>query len=437
MAMSRFLYSSSSLKSFETCPAQFHLNQTGAERGPSSDILNFGTAFHLVMQFYVDHCISENRHSDLAMIPEFIERAIRRTGLSLRHFDELTMLLKQFLTVYKIDFEHSVAREGGIAFDSELRGVPWSDSLEYENMTAPALQKGMAFFRSKLDHTLLFPDSKTLKIEDYKTDRFAPSKTAIMDPSSRFYQQARTYAWAAHRGIFPAEVVEVEFVFARYCAYGKPLTRTLVFNTTEIDETQDLLLAKAKFIENTEEFRAKPGDHCNLCSFRETACPVRSQISLQDPGDRMRKYLFLKVETENLREQLKDDVAEYGYSGELGPLRAEFAQTEELVPDMERLVAALQAEGISKWWAITSLSKTAAKSILDKDQYTRVINAAYDPEIAVKFNVHQRKDRLIELAEARGIDPTKKTVHELAMELAGVAEAPIEVDLESILQETL
>lgn len=435
--MSRFLYSSSGLKSFETCPAQFYLNQTGAERGAASDVLNFGTAFHLVMQFYVDHCISENRHSDLAMIPEFIDRAVRRTGLSLRYFDELAMLLKQFLAVYKIDFEHSVAREGGIAFDNELRGVPWSDSLEYENMTAPALQKGAAFFRSKLDHVLLFPDTKTLKIEDYKTDRFAPSKTAIMDPSSRFYQQARIYAWAAHRGIFPAEVIEVDFVFARYSGYGKPLTRSLVFNTTEIDETQDLLLAKASFIEATDTFKAIPGDHCNLCSFRETACPVRSQIRLEDPGDRMRKYLFLKVETENLREQLKEDVAEYGYSGELGPLRAEFEQTEELVPDMERLVAALQAEGISKWWAVTYLSKTAAKTVLDKDQYQRVIGAAFDPEVGVKFNVHQRKDRLIELAEARGIDPTKKTVHELAMALAEVAEEPIEVDVDSILQETV
>lgn len=431
--MSRFLYSSSTFKAYDVCPKSFELMQTGAPRGKAAENLTFGNAFHRVMELYIDHCIAKNRHSDISVLPEIVSRAVRETSLPLSWYDELYLLTQQFLAVYRIDLEHSVAREGAIAFDDELRVIEWSDALEYENLSHPVEQKGRAFYRMKLDEVLVFPEEKRLRIVDFKSDIYLPPKTVIEDPRSRFNQQARKYAWGAHRALFPAEIIEVEFIFTRHIFHGRPVSRVLTFSPAEIDQEQEILLAKAQYIEATDEFLAIPGDHCNLCPFRETVCPVRDQIRLEDPGDRMRRYLFLTVEREHLREQLKADVAEYGFDGELGPLRAEFELEERLAPDMERLWLALQAEGIDHPWALMTLSKTDAKRILDKDQFDRIIAAAYHAEPGTRFNVHQKKDELVALAESRGIDPTGLKVSELALAIAkSVEDAPLQVDFETI-----
>lgn len=429
--MRRFLFSNSGLKSYANCPQSFYLSQTGAERGPTPSNLTFGTAAHRVMELYVDHCVNTNRRSDITIVPAFIRQAVTETKLSLTYFDELSLLLTEFVAVYEIDVEHSLAREGGIAFDENLNVIPWSDSYEYDNLSKPIEQKGQAVWRTKLDHVLLYPEDKRLKIEDYKSDQFVPSQTEILKPSSRFYQQARDYAWAAFRGLYPAEVIEVEFLFMRWIRFGKIMKRTIVFTPSDVFSTEELLESKMTHIEAAQLFMPVSGDHCSMCNFRTTSCPIKNRIELRDPEDIMRKYLYEQVNQEERREILKAHVAEYGFDGAFGMLRAEFVDSDKLVPDMRRVWQELKDVGFEEPWAVMNLSKTDAKTVLDKDVYERVIAKAYDKDITVRFNVHQRKDALVALAQEMGIDTTKKTVAQLAWDLAQAAsETPVEVSIE-------
>lgn len=427
--MSRFLHSHSAFEAFNVCPKKFELTQTGAPRGPVPDHLQFGIAAHRVMELYLNHCICRGVRSDITIIPAIVDTAVREAGMSLERYDEISLVVTEFLRVYQIDVEHSIAREGGIAFDDELEVVEWTDAIEYGRMKNPSAEKGRVFWRSKLDHTLLYLEDRTLVVQDWKSDIFAPSQSKIDDPSNRFNAQAREYAWAAWRALFPADVVRVEFLFMRHVRFGKVLTRTLEFQKDRILETQELTLSKAQFIETTEEFETKPGDHCANCQFRETSCPLAGAIEITDAGTLMRKWLYERVEQHQRYEQLKDLVARFGFDGILGPLRAVFETEERQVPDMERVWQVLQEYDVEKPWAVMTLSQTDAKNRLDKDVYEELIKRAYDPELGCRFNVHQPAEVLRAIAEAHGIDTTKegktkrvnKTAAELAFELAHVA----------------
>lgn len=428
--MSRFIHSTSADKYFDKCPQQFWLYQSGAERGETPGHFAFGITVHRVMELYLNHCIGLGRRSDKAMIPQMIDSAVRETRLSMSRYDEVCAVVESFLSCYEIDVEHSIAREGGIAFDDELNLLEWSDALEYGSGAAPMTRKGSAMWRCKLDHALLFPEDQTLLIEDYKTNVYVPSQSEVEDPSSAWYHQASRYAWAASRGLYAAEVVKVDFLFMRRTAYGRVLRRSLTFLRDTIAEIERQILRGVAFKEATREFEATSGEHCANCAFRDTACPI-PQTAVTDGRSLMYRYLFDEVEQAQRREKLKELIAEYGFDGYLGDLRASFEQGEEKIPDMERVWQALLAEGIEKPWAVMSFSATAAKRALDKDQAERVIEAAYDPGITVRFNVHQKKEALVELARQRGIDTTKqgktkrveKSSAELALELAAIADA--------------
>jgi hypothetical protein len=425
--MSRFLHSSSAQKYYATCPQQFLLYQTGAEKGPSPEIFRFGITAHLVMQYYVDWCIAAKRRSDITVIGECIDRAVRKVGLSIDQYDEISSVVRGYLKVYEVDVEHSYSREGGLAFDDNLNSLEWNEGLDYEHMRRPMDHAALGvMLRMKLDEVLIYPEQNRLVVRDFKSDRFVPPQTQIEDPSSRFNQQARKYAMAARRAIYPADIVEVEFPFIRYTNYGKALTRKLAFSAEDLDFIEEQELAKVRFIEETTDFPARPGDHCMACAYRTTSCPVATEVVTDDPPSLARKFVFQRVEQEELRDRIKSAVAEHGWSGELGALRSEFDQIETLQPDMGIVWKELQDIGFDHPERVLNFSKTEAKNVLDKDAYERIIAKAYVPDIAVKFNVHQKKDRLQELARERGISlttqgktgPKDKTVAQLAWDLA-------------------
>jgi len=448
--MSRFLHSHSAFEAFNTCPQKFLLAQLGAERGTTPAHLQFGIAAHRVMELYVNHCIEHGRRSDTSVIGVFIDQAVRETHVALSVYDELSLVIHGFLQVYEIDVEHSISREGGIAFDDDLNRLEWPDAIEYGVMKKPVEAKGDVFWRSKLDHALLYVDDRTLVIQDYKSDIYAPPQSKIDDPNSRFNQQAREYAWAAWHGLFPAEVVRVEFLFMRHVRFGRILTRPLTFHKEEILQTQELTLAKAQYIETTDDFAPRPGDHCANCDFRETACPLRGEIELTDAGALARKFLYDAVQQDKRREHLKELVAEHGFDGILGAVRMHFEDRDREYADMERVWQVLQEYGVENPWALMTLSKSAAKERLDKDVYDELLKRAFDPELTCRFNLHQPVEVLRVIAEARGIATLKqgktklvnKTGAELAWDLANVAtdyqptqgrsEQPIEVDMTTL-----
>jgi hypothetical protein len=427
--MTRFLHSSSFQKQLDVCPQAGWLYQSGAEKGPTPDHFLFGQAAHLVMQMYVDWCVSQRRRTDISVIGDFIDAATKKLRLPIAKRDELDVVIRGYLNVYEIDVEHSLEREGGIAFDEELNARPWSDEYDYETMKNPAAIAARGImFRARLDETKLFPGESRLEIVDFKSDRFAPSQSSIEDPSSRFYQQGKKYAWAGFRAIYPADIVEVTFSFMRFVKYGKALTRRLIFTREDMAAIEEQEIAKIRLIEGMTDFPARPGDQCKSCVFRETACPVPTEILTDDPAAIARKYLYGEVQQEIFRDRIKENVAQYGWEGEMGALRSEFTQGTKEVPDMKEVWRELQDVGVEEPWRFMSFSNSDAKNLLDKDVYERIKAAAYRPEVTARFNVHQPKPVLLELARAHGIDTQvrgksgmkDKTVAQLAWDLANL-----------------
>lgn len=425
--MTRYLHSSSFQKQLDVCPQAGWLYQTGAGKGPTPDHFLFGQAAHLVMQYYVDHCVANRRRTDISIIGDFIDAAMKKLRLPIAKRDELDVVIRGYLNVYEIDVEHSLEREGGIALDDNLAAVTWSDDLDYDVMRRPMDQAARGImFRARLDETKLFLDEKRLEIVDFKSDKFAPSQSAIEEPSSRFYQQGKKYAWAGFRAKYPADVIEVTFSFMRFVKYGKALTRRLIFTREDMAFVEEQELAKINLIEKMTDFPARPGDQCKSCVYRETSCPIPTDLVTEDPASIARKYLFGEAQQEMLRERIKENIAQYGWDGEMGALRSEFTSGTKEVPDMKEVWRELQDVGIEEPWRFMSFSNSDAKNLLDKDVYERIKAAAYKPEETVRFNVHQAKPVLTELARAHGI-PTQvqgakgmkdKTVAQLAWDLA-------------------
>src|SRR5205085_10814189 len=111
--------------------------------------------------------------------------------------------------------------------------------------------------------------------------------------------------------------VEVEFPFMRYTGYGRALTRKLTFAKDDILEIEERELAKVRFLEQTTDFPARPGDQCAVCVFRDTSCPVPVEALTDEPDSIARKFLYERVQQEIRRDRIKDFVALYGWSGEL------------------------------------------------------------------------------------------------------------------------
>lgn len=414
----RFLHSNSAHEAFDTCRAKFRLMQENAPRGGDADNLRFGITFHLFAEKYVSHCVTARRWSDIELVPTFVREAFEQSQLSTKYFEEMRLLCEQFARCYPIDPDRSIERERGVAFDESLQPVEWTDDLEYDS---PSFRRGdsTAMYRTKHDHVLLDARELRLTVVNYKTDRHVPSQSEIDDPSSRFWKQARNEAWSARRRFFPraTEVVH-EFVFARYTTkQGHLVMRRSVFTAEELDVYELMFLERIALIESTTEFPAISGEHCRECPFRTTGCPLRGDFLITEPEQIALRYLYDEVEQDERREALKI-MAEDGSItvGELQLLL--FETTERHVLDVAKVVDALRAEGIEEPAYLLDISLTKLKQLLDADQLERVLAAASTPETAVIFNVHQRKEQLVELAKTLGIDPGKKTVKQLALEIA-------------------
>lgn len=424
--MTRFLHSHSAHVAFDTCPAKFELGQKSAAKGAEAEELRFGKAFHRFAELYTSHCVEQHRWSDLAVLPEFLRRALEDTQLSTRFFDELYLLVKQFAQSYPIDPNLSIAREGGVALDADLNIVPWTDDLEYDS---PNFRRkaSLAIFRTKHDHVMLDPVEKLLTVDDFKTDLHIPSASEVMDPTSRWWKQGHLGAWSARRAFFPpAELVRFRFVFVRYTNQtGKFITRTIDLTPDDLDRYQEIFLERMTFIETRKEFPAIAGEHCRQCPYLKTACPIRNEIVLDTPEEIASVYLHSRVIQEERREWLKQ-ITEADGPITIGGVQLGLFETEETrALDVAKALEALEKEGFENPALLLDVSITKLKNVLDPDQFTRVIAAATTADTEVVFNLHQKKDALVALAKQLGINPNSekgkaKTIAQLAYELTKV-----------------
>jgi hypothetical protein len=412
----RFLHSHSAHESFDVCRARFELSQTGAPRDNEALNFKFGRTFHRFAELYRNHCIANERWSDVEVMPALIDQAFREIGLSTRHYEEMTMLCQFFVSNERIDIERSLMREGGVALDADFNLIPWSEEFDYDSPNFKAAGSRAAV-RAKMDEVLVDPSLRLLIVDDWKSDYYVPSPTEINDPSSRWYKQSHLYAFLAARYLYPdALSVEFRFKFVRW-----NMKRIVTITRDEIDEYALTFKRRVAFIEATDEFPAIPGDHCRTCPFLRGACPIaqQAQTYAQSAEQLAAEYIRNEALREQTRELLKEMANESG-TIEIGGLPVLiFEKDERRVLDVAKVLDALRAEGIEAPELMLDASASKLERVLDADQFTRVMAAASstsDDTAAVVFNVHQSKPQLVALAERFGIpNPQKMKVAALAL----------------------
>lgn len=454
--MTRFIYSHSLIGAHDRCPASFSLLQSGAARTHEASPFLFGRAFHKFAQLYRDHCITEQRRSDIEIVPDLIDQVFRIIGLSTAHYEELTELCMNFVAWEPIDIERSLQREAGLALDSSLQRLQWRDEFEYDsdNFAHPfmaclcesaedcfhatdgeatcARERAVSgicglresdsvhqlFLRMQMDEVLVDPAYQLLIIDDHKTDRHIPSQTEIEDPAGRWWKQANEYAWGGATYLYPAaSEIEVRFKFVRW-----GVTRRLTIAKESADAYGQTLLRKIGFIEDQREFPARPGNHCRWCPFLGGACPVpaASGMYAEPIEDMAARYVYGEALRESQLAALKEVASEDGTVMVGGLPVLIFERKERRFLDVQKALEAMESEGIENPHLLLDISPSKLERLLDADQYERVINAATaSSETEVVFNVHQNKPELIALAQRLGIEaPQKMKVGELAQAIA-------------------
>jgi hypothetical protein len=411
----RFLHSHSGHESFDVCPARFELLQTGAPRDAEAQNFLFGRTFHRFAELYRNHCIANQRWSDVEVVPTLIDQAFRETGLSTRHYEEMTLLCRFFVANERIDIERSLMREGGIALDENFNMIPWSDEFDYDSPNFRAAGSRAAV-RMKMDEILVDPTDKLLIIDDWKSDYYVPSPTEIQDPSGRWYKQAHLYAAFVARYLYP-DALSVDFRF-KFVRWNK--TRIVTMLRDELDEYARTFKRRVAFIEATTEFPAVPGDHCRTCPFLRNGCPIATQAQTfaKSAEQLAAEYVRGEALREQTRELLKEIANETG-TIEIGGLPVLiFEKDDRKVLDVEKVLEALHHEGIERPELLLDVSPSKLKQVLDGDQFGRVMAVASsdDNSAGVIFNVYQTKPHLIALAERFGIpEPHKMKVAQLAL----------------------
>jgi len=448
----RFVHSHSMHGHLDECKARFLLIQEWAERRPEAQNFGFGRTFHKFAELYRNHCITRQRHSDIEIVGSLVDEAFSITGHSLRHYEEISMLARQFVGNERIDIERSLMREGGIALDENLHLLPWHPDFEYDSpmfahrFTACACADGntcancrlpgderclwcgdtadhprhLLFLRMQLDEILIDHASHMAIVDDWKTDYHAPSQSDIEKPELRWWKQAMQYAWGVGTYLYPdAMAVEIRFKFVRW-----GVTRTLTIFRDQIAEFAEVLTKRLRFVESLTDFPATPGEHCRTCPFLEGACPIAQKTTKYADAieDMAALLIYTAAVQEERRDALKGHANAEGFIMVGGLPVAIFEKTEKRFLDVKKTIEALRAEGIEGPEYLLNVSPSDLKRLIDPDQFARVIAAATDHvENEVVFNVHQNKPELICLAEGLGIpEPQKMKVAQLAREIARV-----------------
>jgi hypothetical protein len=403
----KFLHSHSMHEAFDNCPARFRLLETGAPRANEAMNFAFGRTFHAFADRYKSHCIETHRWSDIEIIGELVDQAIRETGLSTRYYEEMHLLCEQFARNEPIDIERSLMREGGIALDENFRPIEWRPEFDYDDPDFKAAGSKAAV-RMRMDEILIDAPLRLLIVDDYKTDMHVPSPSDIADPASRWWKQANLYAWGALTNLYPdALTVEVRFKFVRW-----NIVRKLTIPREEVEAFGSMFIRRVQFIEAATEFPAIPSEQCVTCPFLGGACPIPNETAEYQTDEQTfaAQFVYSEATREAHRELLKAMVEENGGPITIGGLPVGvFEKNERRILDVEKTIEALRAEGIEGAEYLLDVSPSKLKDKLDADQFERVMKAASEEgETGVKFNVHQTKPELVALAERLGISVDKK-----------------------------
>lgn len=446
----KFFHSHSAHEAFDTCPARFALQQSGAPGRPEAKRYLFGRTFHRVAELYRNHCIENNRWSDVEVISRLVDQAFRETGLSLRHYEEIHAICRFFASYERIDIDRSLMREGGVALNDRLELIPWKESFDYDSpdfntcelellgqrccgrrrddpihdITADGMNVHAfvgAALRLKFDEVMVDDSSYLLLIKDWKTDMHTPSATELEDRSRRWWKQAMWYSWAALRYLYPAAIaIQFDFVFVRW-----NITRTLTISRDDVAEFDSLLRARIQFIETTEKFLPRPSDDCRFCPFLQHGCPLakKEQVGYETDVEEMAaRFLYTAAVQEERRDILKKAANENGEIEIAGMPMLLFERSEKVVLDVKKLLDAMRLEEVENPELLLDASVWKLEKILggEPERFKRIIEAATArSEGEVAFNVHQNKAELVALATKLGIEKAQfMKIAQLALAIA-------------------
>lgn len=222
--------SASSIKMFESCPAQWRNEYLLGNRGPSGIYADIGTAVHEVVQDYLN-CIQNDptNHPSLVCIPDQKERDLA--------------------------VKYALAREGKRA---RLVGTEIEVLLQIKDNLPPI----KAFFDAVYWHP-----GDILEIEDHKTNRsYEPASEWAIKIQQRIYPLLARILWPQAKKI-------------RFTIGYVMLDKIVEWETDpewDIDTMERVLKAWEGM--NQEQHEEKVGDHCRWCQLTGVCGSYQSTI---------------------------------------------------------------------------------------------------------------------------------------------------------------
>ena len=248
-------HSPTSLKVFETCPKQFeyaYVERIKADESPAAELV-FGNALHEALAF-------------LHRMP-VDERSVEAAHAALRHFWARTERAGAFLEEAEeiVWGKRALAVLDQYCANYDLEAQP----LAVERWVRAMLPSG-AVLSGKADRVDRSPDGDGLEVIDYKSGRCRIND----DAGLRRDLGAMVYALATAR-TFRKPVLRVRFLFI-----AEGVERRWDLEAEDLASIETELGKLTTRVEQTGDFAAVPGRHCDWCRFVDR-CPAQGGASLE------------------------------------------------------------------------------------------------------------------------------------------------------------
>jgi putative RecB family exonuclease len=249
-------HSPTSLKVFETCPKQYeyaYVERIKVDESPGAELV-FGNALHETLAF-------------LHRMP-IEERSVVAAHTALRHFWARTERAGAFLGEAEeiVWGKRALAVLDHYCANYNLEARP----LAVERWVRAMLPNGVVL-SGKADRVDRLADGDGLEVIDYKSGRCKLAEDADLrgDLGAMVYALATTQT-------FRKPVLRVRFLFI-----AEGVERRWDLEADDLASIETELGKLTSRVEQSEDFGALPGRHCDWCRFADR-CPAQGAASLED-----------------------------------------------------------------------------------------------------------------------------------------------------------
>lgn len=264
-------------ETFLKCPNKFKFKYIDKIPEEISDSLLIGSTVHSIIASFT---LSMNGGAKVDEDNLIID-AIAQESLSTEFNEEIKELFGNFKETNDISTDHLVGVEKKI--ETNIGDIPTI---------------------SILDRMEFFPETKTLKITDYKTNRRLPSPKEFESNL-----QANMYAAVTAKTMKEVEQIEVCFNYLRFKRHlMKPVSDKTINETERYIHKLDSRILRA--VENNR-FKVKFCPDCATCSYIDR-CSILKSVKKETAENIARKIIVIENQKRKLVKSLKKIVEEKG-----------------------------------------------------------------------------------------------------------------------------